>query len=163
MALIVEDGTGVPGAESLASVAFADAYWAARTNRAYAATWTAATTAAKEGALREATAYLNSLDGSFRGVRRGYVQGCVWPRTDALDDARYPLPALPDALRAATAELAVRSLSAELVADQGRVTSSESVGPLSVTYEAGQKRDTYYRAVDNMLAPLMKAKGWSWL
>lgn len=38
MSLIVEDGTGLPDAESYASVAFADAYFTARNNSAWTGT-----------------------------------------------------------------------------------------------------------------------------
>lgn len=164
MAIVVEDGTGVAGAEGLASVSYVDTYWLARTHRTYATTWAALTTAVKEGCIREATTFLNGMDADFRGVRRGFVQGCVFPRTGALDDAGYPLPALPDVIKAAVAELAVRASAAELEADQGRLTASETVGPLSVSYEPGQAREKYYRAVESILRPVLKASGaWAWL
>lgn len=164
MALIVEDGTAVAGADALASVAFVDAYWAARTHRTYATTWAALGTPVKEGCIREATTYLNSMDADFRGVRSGFVQGCVWPRTNALDDAGFPLPALPDVIKFAVAELAVRASAAELEADQGRLTASESVGPLAVSYEPGQQREKYYRAVESILRPVLQKNGaWAWL
>ena len=56
--LTVEDGTGIEGAESYASVAAADAYWAKLSHLTLATTWAAFDTAGKEGRLREAPARL---------------------------------------------------------------------------------------------------------
>jgi len=70
MPLIVEDNTGLANAESYISVADADVYLAnmGRTS------WAAATTAAKEIALRKATQYIDTAY-SFRGARvRGDLQ-----------------------------------------------------------------------------------------
>ena len=55
-----------------------------------------------DGAIREATSFIDGAYGPYyRGVRRGYVQGLLWPRTGACDDAGYPLPDLIAALRTA--------------------------------------------------------------
>ncbi len=50
MTIIVEDGTGVVGAETYAAVAFTDTYWSARTHNSLGTTWSAAPLADKEGA-----------------------------------------------------------------------------------------------------------------
>jgi hypothetical protein len=88
-----ETGAGVPGADTYAAQAWIDAYWTARPHLALAATWAAASTGNKDGAAREATAYIDGAFGPyFRGVRRGFVQGLEFPRTAAKDDASYALP-----------------------------------------------------------------------
>lgn len=178
MALIVETGSGVSGSESYASVAVIDAYWAARSHNALSATWAAVTpTAKKEGAAREATAYMDSIWGPYyRGVRRGYVQGTLFPRTGAKDDAGYPLPDLPPELVAAVCELAARAVTAPLAADidtGARVKSqTKKVGPLEKSteyFDGGAAPQTAYGAVDNILAPLLNGSQprapnahWSW-
>ena len=159
MSLTVEDGTGVTGAESYVSVADADAYWAARTHNSLAATWTAGTTATKEGALREASDYLDaSFSQYYRGKRAGRVQGLEWPRTDANDDSGYPLPALPAELVKATYELAARALSAPLVADLargGKVKRERVEGAIEVEYTDGAPTQTSYGVVNQMLATIL--------
>lgn len=70
MALIVENGQGLRGAESYVSVAFADAYLTAR-NRSAENSWGSALTAVKEAALRAASEYIDNRWGTrFRGVRQ---------------------------------------------------------------------------------------------
>lgn len=172
MALTVEDGSGVAGAESYASVAEADAYFAARPHLAMATTWDAADTENKEGALREATANLDATNGAYyRGTRAGYVQGRLWPRTGAKDDAGYDLPSRPQELVTATCELAGRAISAPLVADleRGGMVKREKVGSLEVEYMDGAPAVTSYGVVNTMLGPILNGMqpggnpSWNWL
>lgn len=150
MAIVSEDGTGVPGAEMYGTIAAIDAYWAARPQNALAAEWAAATTPNKEGAAREAAAYLDGFYGPFYiGQRVGYVQGLEWPRNAGLgadgvvitltDVNAIELPALPKPLLQAQAELSARALSARLVGDtsSGERVKSEKVGPISTEYFDG--------------------------
>lgn len=166
MALTVEDGTGVYGSESYLSVANADTYWGKRTHMSLYTTWNAGTTATKEGALREASAFIDSSWGPrFRGVPRGTVQGLLFPRTDALDDAGYPLPGLPEELKRATAELAARALSATLTPDikaGGGVLKRVKAGSVEVEYDNNSGRvEKTYPAIERMLSGLLvPAAGW---
>lgn len=173
MALTVETGNGVVGAESYATEAGADAYWGKRTHDALYTTWNAASQALKEGALREATAYLDARWGQFyRGVRRGTVQGLLWPRSDALDDAEYPLPDLPSEIVNACCELAARALSARLAEDRerGGKTKRERVeGAVEVEYFEGATAEPDYGSVAGILAPVLngsqpeaRAPSWNW-
>lgn len=171
MALTAEDGTGVEGAESYASVATADSYWGARTHTAFYTAWNAAATATKEGALREATAYLDATWGpAYRGTRKGRVQGRLWPRSEAMDDAGYPLPDLPQEIIDATCELAGRAVSARLADDhdRGGAIKRERVGPIEVEYFDGAMAGTTYGHVAGLLAPVLNgtqagaAPNWNW-
>ncbi len=177
MSIVVETGQGVAGSESYAATATIDAYWAARTHNALAATWAALTTAKKEGAAREASDFADATWGPYyRGVRRGYVQGKLFPRTGAKDDAGYPLPDLPPELVAAVCELAPRAATSPLAADidtGARVKSqTKKVGPLEKSteyFDGGAAPQTAYGAVDNILAPLLNGSQprapnahWSW-
>lgn len=167
MSLTTEDGTGVYGAESYQTVAGADTYWGNRTQAALYTTWNAATTAKKEGALREGSAFIDATWGPrFRGVVRGTVQGLLFPRTDAFDDAGYPLPGLPEELKRAAAELAARALSATLTPDikaGGGVLKRVKAGSVEVEYDNnGGRVEKTYPAIDRMLSPLLvPAAGWS--
>lgn len=60
MALTVETGAGVAGADSYGSNAGALAYWVARPHSSFAATVAAADSDDLDGALREATQYLDA-------------------------------------------------------------------------------------------------------
>lgn len=174
MALTSETGTGVAGAESYGTVAGGTTYWGARSHMTLATTWTAADTSAKEGALREATGFLDAVYGPFyRGQRRGLVQGRLWPRINALDEAGMPLPGLPAELVAATYELAARALSARLMPDatiDGVIKRKrEKVGPLEEETEyLGATPAARYGYVAQMLGPILNGAqpgasgGWAW-
>lgn len=166
MSLTVEDGSGVAGAESYAAAAAVVAYWAARPHSAFAATVAAATTANIEGAARESSAYLDAKFGPrYRGHRAGYVQGLLFPRTGATDDAGYPLPALPVALVDATCELTARALSEALAGDleRGGAIKREQFDTVAFEYFDGAAADTSFGVVDGMMAPLLrKDLAWAW-
>lgn len=116
MALIVEDGTGLPDAESYVSVTDADEYHSARGNAA----WTGSE-AVKEQALRRATAYLDGRYGrQWPGTRvLGREQRLSWPRVNASDVTGEVIAGteVPFEVVQATCEAALRALSGPLVTD----------------------------------------------
>ena len=159
MSITAEDGTGVAGAESYVTVAYADAYFAARAHLTASTTWGAADTDNKEGALREATDYVDSVYGPFyRGQRAGYVQGLQWPRTNALSDDGYALPDLPTELQKAVCELAVRALSSPLSSDAargGRVKRNKVEGAVEQEFFEGAPTETKYGVIAGMLNSIL--------
>jgi hypothetical protein len=139
MAIVIEDGTGKPDAEAYISVADADAYFAARGNAA----WGALNTAAKEAALRLGADYMAAVYGPrWCGERLTDTQALDWPRDEQ---------GVPEAVKRANAELAVRASAGVLLADQGAQVKSETVGPISVTYADGARQETRYASVDASL------------
>jgi len=178
LTLSVESGIVVQGAEAYASIATIGAYWTKRSHMALATTWSAATDAQKEGAAREASTYLDATFGAFyRGARRGRLQGLLWPRSDAKDEAGYDLPGLPSEIVTATCELAARALSAPLASDidlGARVKSqTKKVGPIEKTTEyfdgGAEATKTSYGMVSLMLAAVLNGSqpgapnaNWSW-
>lgn len=166
MSLTVETGAGVQGAESYAAIAFIDAYWAARPHRTESTAWAAASTPNKEGAAREATAFIDGNWGAqYRGVRRGYVQGLLFPRSEAKDDAGYPLSDLPAELPRAVAELSAKALTATLTPDikaGGGVLKRVKAGSVEVEYDNnGARVEKTYPAIERMLSGLLaSASGW---
>lgn len=172
MTIVAEDGTGVVGAATYADVSFADAYWLDRAHTDFNTTWAAATTPNKEGALREATDYVDATWGQYYlGTRKGYLQGLEWPRSDAMDDSGYPLPDLPDALKNVVSELAARALSARLASDDSRGgdISKLKAGPVEITYANEAPTQTNYGMVSSMLAPVLDGRqpgaaptSWEW-
>jgi hypothetical protein len=79
MALIIEDGTGVPNADSYVTVAECEAFAIA-----YYGASLAGSPQKKEAALRTAALFMNSLP--WQGHRTfGRNQGLAWPRTGVVD------------------------------------------------------------------------------
>lgn len=143
MALVLQDGTGtVVGANAYLSVAAFKEYHDLRGN-SYAA---AADDTAIEQAIIRATDY---LDQRFNFVGRALAareQTTAWPRLAAYDRDRNLVVGLPAEVLEATAEYALRALTAALNPDPERdasgaaiLSKSEQVGPISesVTYAAG--------------------------
>lgn len=152
MALVVEDGTGLATAESYISVANADARATAFGNTA----WTG-TDAAKEAALRRATAYLEQqYRNRWKGTRLMRAQALSWPRYGAIVDGwDIPSTEVPTDVANACADLAVRALTATLTADETRAVVREKVGPIEVEYGAYSSQATRYVSVDQALSPYM--------
>lgn len=165
MALVFEDGSGVADAESLTSVAFADDY----ALRFGATAWALLTVGQKEVALRKATAYLQSVYfGRWAGYRSYQHQALDFPRAyvpkerslvddDSIlsptgDTAFYPSNEVPNEVQSATAELAIKSLIADLLPDFDRLPRRETVGPLTVEYESNKSPVTTYPQIERMLS-----------
>ena len=88
MALIKEDGSIVPGANSYADIADADAFQADRGRQA----WLDATDEVKDAALVRATDYIDGRwELKFSGKPLGDVQDLPWPR----ECVRYPATGNP--------------------------------------------------------------------
>lgn len=172
MALTVETGAGISGADSYASQAAITAYWALRPHDANAAIWAALSTDEMDGAAREATSYLDAVYGQrFRGKRAGYVQGLEHPRTEAYDDDGFPLPALPPQLVSAVCELSVRASASRLIADSEqagvvkRIRSKVDVLEEEIEYAYGGQDYPRYGFVDRLLEPILQMNGhesWNW-
>ncbi|MTH96415.1 DnaT-like ssDNA-binding protein [Roseibium sp. RKSG952] len=107
MSLTVEDGSGLVDANAFASIAEVDAYHDAMGNAA----WTGED-AAKEAAIRRATAFLSNSC-SWAGLRtRNRSQALAWPRSGVWDGEGNAIASdeIPHELVNATAEIALREL-----------------------------------------------------
>lgn len=167
MPLVTETGTADALAESYCSVTAADTYHANRGNAA----WASLDTQAKEVALRLATDYMiQSYRDRWEGTRRTLSQALDWPRvmvkrrdspmvygsSHGYVQAYYDAYSVPDIVVNACAELALRSLSQQLLPDTDRKTLQESVGPVSVTYAPGSGQLVSFNAVEGLLTPVLK-------
>jgi hypothetical protein len=161
MALIVEDGSQVAGAESYISTTAASTYHSNRGNSA----WALLTTGQMEEALRRATDYMvQAYRGAWKGFRVSSSQALDWPRANvAITDGPYgtavALTVVPQEVKNACAEFALRAASGVLAADLEQQTLSESVGALSVTYDKSSPQYARYRAIDMMLQPYLSGGG----
>lgn len=162
MALIVEDGSGLPNAESYASIAFATNYMASIGNTE----WDALSLVIRENALRVATQYLDmtyALRWKGRKSKRPEDQALAWPRFCVLDQDGYTIGAdsIPISLQRATVEAALRALTLDLTAD---ISSSGlikeyaiKVGPImeKTVYAGGASQRTQFTKINYLLRDLL--------
>jgi len=176
MALIVETGVQVSGADSYVSLTDAAAYHTDRGNTAWAA---AASDTVREQALRKATQY---IDGHYFHRWKGAVvapltQSLQWPRAGvkisdpqeyyatlpSFYDVSYSgfleITTIPQKLKDATCEAALRSLSAALAPDlkRGGRMASVNVAGIQEVFEQGASPNTSYQIIDQLLAPFLKS------
>jgi hypothetical protein len=135
----------VEGTDTYLSVAGADEYHAGLGHTA----WAAATTEAKEIALRAATQY---IDSRYRFVSAVLVanQPLEWPRL------HYPWP--QKRVLSSTAELALRALAGPLYVDVNGAEriKKETIGPITTEFaEAVNDGQVCYALVDDLLCPLL--------
>lgn len=108
MALVVEDGSGLIGADALISLADCNSYHAAKANAA----WTGED-ASKEAAIRRATDYMSRVV-IWAGYRtHGRAQALAWPRAGCFDVEGYGIEQdeIPVEIRNACAEVALQELT----------------------------------------------------
>lgn len=118
MSLTVEDGSGLSNSESFISVADATTYLSAYSSDS--GTWAAASTSAQELALRQAARWIETQFGSrFTGRKKTATQALSWPRLGAIDPDGFAVgeSSIPNAVKHAQAELAVRALAGDLLTD----------------------------------------------
>lgn len=167
MTLVVEDGTGLSTAEAYISAADASTYHTARGNAAWAAL---ASDAVREQMLRRATDYMGQVYRvRWAGNRVTTTQALDWPRVNVpMRDgpggrgsypSYYPSNAVPAAVARACAELALRASAAALIPDEGQAVKRKKVGPVEVEYQDYSRATKTYRAIDNLLEPLLGSGG----
>lgn len=145
MTLIVEDGTGLAGAESYVSVAEATAYHANRGNSVWAGL---ATDTIREQLLRKATDYLSlAYYGRWLGEKN--------TTTQALDYPREGQNFVPTAIKNACCELALRAIDTDLMPDETQKVIREKVDVIEVEYDRFSSVQTRYAQVDSMLSALL--------
>ena len=147
----------VVGTDVYISVADADTYWLARGNAA----WAAASDAAKEAALLEATQY---LDGAYTYIGDQITtQVLAWPRYDAqvtqgnFKNIFYDSDTIPPQIETACAELALEGLDASLQPAEARggAIKKEKVDVIEVEYMDWAPSGKTYGFVTNILKPLL--------
>lgn len=175
MSLIVETGLIVSGAESYVSVSDCDTYHSNRGNT----TWTG-TAAVKEAALRNATTY---IDGKYRPRWKGckvrpiptdaaIEQPLEWPRYDVqlpgytangLSTRNYlagwvfPFNQIPQKVKDATCEAALRALSGPLAIDADASVRRKKIDVLETEYAPGAvPGQVTYQVIDQLLSDYLK-------
>lgn len=161
MTIVVEDGSGKPDAEVYCDREFADIYHSKRGNSA----WDVLDLEVKEQCLVKATDYmLATYQGQWKGMRRLTTQSLDWPRNGVLLDefegtVNVPYYIVPDEVKKACAELALRAVSGPLLQDLGQTVTEETVGPLTVKYDKDSSRQVSYPTVVRSLSKYFKRSG----
>jgi hypothetical protein len=177
MALAVEDGTGLAGAEAYVSLSDADAYFTARG----ASEWTG-TSDAKEAALRRGCQYLeNVYRARWKGYRVKQEQALAWPRCNSepllwfshpvqmrtlsmlVDVDGFPIQAneVPRQVKSANCEaalLAVKGVTLTTSVSAAVTARTSTVGPVSKSVQyagAVTERDQRLLVIDDMLIGLL--------
>lgn len=184
MPLVLDATVGGAASNSFVTLAAAETYFE---SRPFSATWTTATTAAKEQALVFASTLLNNLRWSgARGstTTLGQTQALAWPRrwaptleVDAAPDwsseyfvdttlGTYSSLAIPAPIVQATCELALEILKSGTTdlfgVDTTRNIKSETVGPISTEYFDAAYRVhglSRFPRVAGLIAPLLRYSG----
>ena len=108
MAFVAEDGTGLELANAFIDLAFFDAY---HTDLGHDFA-VAATTLSKETAIVRASQFVEQrFRHRFKGRREKANQGLSWPRFGAYDRDGFILSEVPQQLKKAVAEYALRAIS----------------------------------------------------
>ena len=115
MAIIVEDGTGVVGANAYTTTSFVDSYFSDRG----ISTWVG-TTQQKEYAIIKATDYIETIySNKFMGNKEfpSNPQGLSFPRVNIYDKNGDAISGVALNLKKACAEYSLRALSSSLLPD----------------------------------------------
>ena len=160
--MIVEDGTGLPNADSYASVEFADSYFSARGVTG----WGSLTQQAKEQALIRATDFVDNIYQWF-GKKAVAEQALRFPRVNLKDYEGNDVTGVPVCLKQAVCDAAfMASSGTELFQtknENGDVVS-ETITTLSFTYSQSGKSEktsstTLYDSINTKLRGLFKEPG----
>ena len=155
MALTIEDGSGVVGANSYIDVAAARSYAVARGLALPAADGDV------EALLIKAMDFIEAYRGDFQGLKTAATNSLQWPRTGVTLDG-YPLAedAIPQVLKDAQAQLAVDAQNVDLMpTGTGREVVMERVDVVQVQYtESGNTNpQPIFTKAEALLKPLFKS------
>jgi len=155
--MIVEDGTGLETANSYVSVVDCDTYHLDRGNTA----WTG-DSAVKEAALIKAAQF---IDGRYlnkwKGIPLTSVQSLCWPRENIYDERDVEIEGIPNRLKYAVCEAAIKSLTDDLNPDleRGGRIKREKVGPIDTEYADNAPARTSFPVIADLLTGYLKGTG----
>lgn len=160
--LIVETGANITGAEAYCSESYADTYHENRGNTL----WNSVSN--KEAALRKATDFMEQRYRlTWKGYRKYSNQSLSFPRElvylekQANIDTLLSDTIVPNEVKNACAELALKASTYTdgLLPDLEDVISEETIGPITTKYDRRKPVSRIYKAIDAILAPLLKNNG----
>lgn len=147
MALIVEDGSGIPDAESMATVAFFRDFHGKRGNDV-----TGLSDETIEQLLRKATDYaVDTYAGLWAGIPATTVQNMPFPRIVGGVNI-----GLPVSIQQAIVELALVARTTPLMPSVSRGKKKVKIGPLEVEYDGNAPTATVFTSASLKFAPFLK-------
>lgn len=153
MALVVEDGTGLTGSNSYASVAEATDYYDVDRTATF---WASLTNEQREEYLQWATRILDAKV-KWRGLKRSETQALAWPRTGAYDREGYAIAStiVPKPVKAALFELMKYLHTNDLTSgpDVGNLKSVK-VDVVEVVYQDDTSQSTLPSIINYLLTGL---------
>lgn len=161
MALTVEDGSIVTGANSYITLAEARAY---ATDRGVTLS---ATDADLEPLLIKATDYLESFADRYKGEVVEYDQPLSWPRAYA-EFRGYEIDAatIPESLKRAQMQAVIELHNGVdlMPTETGARVKREEVGPIKTEYDLSRSPSLpNMPLLESILGPLLKSGGWSYV
>lgn len=165
MALIIENGTGVAGANSYVSLLEADAYFTLFNNEDWDATDTD-----KEIALMHGTRSVDLLYGpKYMGYRKFQSTGpLLFPRMPFYDNTFQLITHIPQQLKDAVCEIAVKYLLGEDVyptanTDSRVKVNKTKIGDIEIEkqyagYQGTTESYSSFNKIDALLWPILKTK-----
>lgn len=155
LVLIAEDGSGVPGANSLISYANSLLYYErVPVTYVHAARWNAVLQAAREQVLVMATDLLKTRY-SYIGKKKFYNQTLPFPRLNMYDESGFYIPdtTVPEAIQFATAELAGHLLVSDKTAEAKTKGIAEmTVDVIKFVFDKYDRPSSFPESVQNYLA-----------
>ena len=160
--MIVENGTGLPNADSYVSTEYADSYFSARG----VSEWATLTTQVKEQLLIKATDFIDNIY-QWNGKREYETQALRFPRVDIRDYEGAEIMGIPTCLKQAVCDASLIAKNGELfqTSDANGQVVSEKIGELAFTYANGKKEtvtsSTLYDSINTKLRGLFVDKSQS--
>ena len=157
--MIVENGTGLPNADSYVSIEFADSYFSARG----VSGWVALTQTQKEQALIKGTDFIDSIY-QWYGKKATSEQSLRFPRVNLRDYEGQEIEGIPNCLKQAVCDASMLSANGtelfQTKNENGDVVS-ETITTLSFTYSKSDKSEkttqtTLYDSINTKLRGLFK-------
>jgi hypothetical protein len=157
MALITEDGSGLPDANAYVDGTYVESYLLGDQREAF----TVLSGPEKEVAIIRATRFIDYAF-TWLGTRKTLEQGLLWPRTGVKLDG-FPLEGVPAQVKKAAAEAVWLAIEGEefFATDSDAEVSSEQVDVIKVSYRepgtGGQKAASRFDVLNKLLRGMYKA------
>ena len=160
--LIVEDGTGIPNANSYCDLDYALEYC---TMKGYT-DWQNLSEDMQKVYIIRGTEFVDNFY-NWRGVRRKQSQSMAFPRDEIYDDDRYPVNGIPDKLKKACLEAAFLNVTAGTSTlfskkDENGGIKKQKVDTLEIEYFGNQQNQDAtssqidYTSIYDILNKLLK-------
>lgn len=152
MALIVEDGSGVSGANSYNTIQQIKDYASARGELL------PSTDAEIEALVIQATDYLEQFRLQYQGDIVDPLQALAFPRNGVvIDGYEYPATTLPTYLVRAHAQATIEAYTSELIPNPSQSVKKEKVDVIEVEYQDSSTSAVGFPKVETLLKPLFSS------